>query len=174
MKRRLNRKGRSDEPLRHVRLYHVMLRGKAWRSLDPVARALYVEISARYRGPGSNNGRIPYSVREGAKALGSGKTKVADALRALQERGFIVLMSPGGFNLKTRHAAEWRLTEFGCDVTGALATQDYERWEPPQIQNTVPTSGPSVPTSGQYGTHTRTEAAQNRPFPALTVPVRGQ
>jgi hypothetical protein len=143
------RRGRTDKTARHVRLYHLMLKSRAWKSLDAVARALYVEISARYAGPGSNNGRIPYSVREGAIALRVGKTKSATALQALQDRGFIVAKKRGGFNRKDRHATEWRLTEFNCDVTGALPTREYESWSPnPEIQ--------------RLGAHGRTDGTEGR------------
>ncbi len=42
--------------------------------------------------------------------------------------------------MKARHATEWRLTEFGDDVTDALATKDFARWEK---QNTVSPMKPS-------------------------------
>ena len=67
--------------------------GEAWLTGDhckvrngPLAGQSLAEISARYGGPGSNNGRIPYSVREGATALGIGKTKSAELVG--QERRF--------------------------------------------------------------------------------------
>jgi DNA-binding GntR family transcriptional regulator len=69
-----------------------------------------------------------------AEALNVGKMTAARALRSLQEHGFIVEAKRGAFSLKLRHASEWRLTEFGCDVTGALATKEFARW---QKQNTV-------------------------------------
>lgn len=154
------RYGKKDKSARHVRLYHHMLKSRAWKSLDATARALYVEISARYGGPGSNNGRISYSVREGAIALRIGKTKVATALKVLQDRGFIVPITPGGFNRKDRHATEWLLTEHASDVNGDFATHAYENWHPPsEIQNAVPTGGLTVPRGGPFGTHTRTKAA---------------
>jgi DNA-binding transcriptional regulator YhcF (GntR family) len=83
----------------------------------------------RYRGPGSNNGRIPFSLREMAEALHVSKMTAARALRLLQDRGFVVETKRGAFSVKERHATEWRLTEFGDDVTGALATKDFSRWE---------------------------------------------
>jgi hypothetical protein len=61
--------GRSDKEARHVRLYHSMLKSSAWKSLTANARAIYIEMASRYGGPGSNNGRIPYSVRDAAKSL---------------------------------------------------------------------------------------------------------
>jgi hypothetical protein len=156
----LKRKGRSDKAARHVRLYHSMLKSQAWKSLDATARALYVEITARYGGPGSNNGRIPYSIREGATALAIGKTKAAQSLQTLQDRGFIVAMTQGGFSRKNRHATEWLLTEFASDVSRDMPTRAYVDWKPtPKNQNTVPVGGLTVPVDGQSGTHRRTVAA---------------
>lgn len=102
----------------------------AWKSLDAVARAIYIEIAARYVGIGSNNGRIPYSVREAAASLRIGKTTAGCALERLQERGFIVAMKKGAFSLKTRHASEWRLTEFPCDLTHDMPSKEFTRWTP--------------------------------------------
>ncbi len=144
MKRRANKTGRSDKTARHIRIYHMTLRTAAWKSLDAVARALYVEILSRYNG--SNNGRIPYSIREGAAALRIGKTKSAVGLKDLQDRGFIAAITRGGFNRKNRHATEWRITEFACDVTGALPTYDYQRWS---FQNAVPSDGREVLRAGR-------------------------
>ena len=155
------KKGRGGTSPRHVRLYHSMLKGTAWKSLDAVARAIYIEISTRYGGPGSNNGRIPYSIREAAKALNIGKTTAARGFMDLQDRGFIVAVKRGGFNRKDRHATEWRLTEFDCDVSHERPTRDYDRWTPKstQIQNVVSPGGLTVPGREPFGTHRRTVAA---------------
>jgi hypothetical protein len=124
----LRNTGRSGKDGRHIRLYQWMLQTEAWKSLDATARAVYIEIAGRYGGPGSNNGRIPYAVREAAEALRIGKATAHRALRDLEERGFVVAMSKGHFDRKSRHASEWRLTEFGCDVTGKLASREFSRW----------------------------------------------
>jgi hypothetical protein len=171
MTRRANKTGRSDKNAHHVRVYHSMLKTDAWKSLDAVARALYIEMSSRYRGPGSNNGRIPYSIREGAAALRIGKSKSAVGLKDLQDRGFTVATTKGGFNLKKRHATEWRITEFPCDVTGALPTHDYRRWF---FQNTVASNGREVLTYGQHGTHRRTMTVQDLASSPVMVPNGGQ
>jgi hypothetical protein len=59
---------------RFVSLTEFMLGSAAWRALDGNCRALYVELARRYRGPNSNNGKIPYSVREAAQALNVGRS----------------------------------------------------------------------------------------------------
>jgi hypothetical protein len=146
MTRRKNRTGRSTGTPRYVALYHWVMDTDAWRNLDCVARCAYAELGRRYAGRGSTNGRIPYSVREMAAALGTSKATAHRALKKLQDHGFIVLMKQGSFNIKHRHAAEWRLTEYGCDVTGDLATKEFTRW---QNQNTV---SPRHPTGCRDGT----------------------
>jgi hypothetical protein len=125
---RINRTGRSTKPPRHVRLYHWLMETPAWRSLNGNQRAIYIDIAARYAGEGSNNGRIPYSIREAAENLRIGKSTAARCLRVLQERGFIVAMTKGAFSRKVRHATEWRLTEFQCDVSDKLATKEFASW----------------------------------------------
>ena len=131
------RKRNKREPSpRHVRLYHYMTNSRAWHDLSAVARAIYIEIAKRYAGVGSNNGRIPYSVREAAAELKIGTATASRALGALVDHGFIVPVTKGAFSRKIRHATEWRLTEFPCDVTNTLtATKDFMRWEPPAAGN---------------------------------------
>lgn len=131
-KGKLTKIGRSDKAPRHVRLHHWMMETAAWQSLSPVDRALYVELASRYNGPGTNNGRIPYSVREAAHRLHIGKTNASGSFARLQERGFIIVMREGKFDRKIRHSSEWRLTEFPCDLTGEMATKNFVRWIPPE------------------------------------------
>ena len=158
--KQLKRKGRSNKEARHVRLYHYVLASPAWQSLDAVARAVYIEMASRYAGAGSNNGRIGYAVREAADALHIGKATASKALRQLQDRGFIVATQRGGFSRKVRHSTEWRLTEFGCDVTNTLATKDFMRWAP-EKQNTVPYANRTVPVAETNGTCSGTVASKN-------------
>ena len=135
MGKRHNQKGRTTGESRHVRLYHWLMDTAAWSSLNCVARCAYIEMSSRYAGSGSNNGKIHMSVREIAEALHVSKATSMRALNLLQDRGFIVLIKKGAFSMKVRHASEWRLTEFMCDVTGAMATKDFARWT--KEKNTV-------------------------------------
>lgn len=129
------RNNRERSP-RHVRLYHYMTNSRAWHDLNAVARAIYIEIAKRYAGNGSNNGRIPYSVREAAAELKIGTATASRALGTLVDHGFIVPVTKGAFSRKIRHATEWRLTEFPCDVTNALTgSKDYMRWEAPTGDN---------------------------------------
>lgn len=132
---RRNRTVRGRTEPRHIRMYHWMMNSSAWHDLSAVARAIYCEMAKRYYGV--NNGRIPYSVRDAAVELRISKATASRALQSLQDHGFIVKVTEGAFSLKTRHATEWRLTQFPCDVTGAWATKDFMRWQRP------PTARPS-------------------------------
>lgn len=140
MPKRHNRTGRASGSGRYVALSHWLMRTEAWRSLNCVARCAYIELAARYAGPGSNNGRLPCSLREMAEVLNVSKMTARRALRTLQDHGFIVEMKHGAFSLKERHASEWRLTEFGDDVTGNLASKEFVHWKK---QNTVSPENPS-------------------------------
>jgi hypothetical protein len=160
---RTNRTGRGGKAPRHIRLYHWMTDCPAWHDLNAAARAIYCDMAKRYAGDGSNNGRIPYSVREAAAELRISPTTASRALKSLQHHGFIVAETRGAFSLKKRHATEWRLTEFPCDVTHALPTKDFMRWHPGQkIQNTVPVVKPLVPMAKPNGTCGETDVAENQ------------
>ena len=152
----VNKTGRSKAESRHVRLHHWLMNTAAWQHLGALERATYVEISSRYNG--SNNGQIGYSVRDIAEVFGVGKSTAARAFKLLEDTGFIVCATKGGFNRKIRHSTEWRLTEFDCNVTGEIASKVFARWSPsipptgPQKQNTVPPQVRTVPTVGPNGT----------------------
>ena len=115
---------------RYVRLPEYMLASQAWRSLDGNYRALYVELARRYRGPNSNNGKIPYSVREAAFALNVSPATAGRAFEHLMERGFLRVAAGSGFNMKGRVARTWLLTEFPDDTTATTATptKDFMKW----------------------------------------------
>ena len=100
---------------RYVRINHRMMQTQAWRSLDGNARAVYLELAMLYRG--NNNGSIGFSARQAAQSIQVSRATAARAMITLQDRGFIVATTKGRFDLK-RHATEWRLTEFRCDLTG--------------------------------------------------------
>jgi hypothetical protein len=126
--RKHNKTGRSKSESRYVRLDYYLLDTPAWSSLDATCRALYVEIKRRHNG--FNNGKIPYSVREGAKAFHLGVGTISRKLNILQERGFLIAEQKGAFDWKVRHSTRWRLTETIVEETGELATKEFARWQP--------------------------------------------
>jgi len=147
---------------RFVQLFHWMLRGEAWRDLDPVARSIYIELTFRYNG--SNNGRIGYSARQAAQDLKISKDTAARGLRSLEEHGFVVVEKRGAFHCKIRHASEYRLTIYDNDIAtnfaDKLATKECMRWQ--KIQKTVPVVIPTVPVVGPNGPSNRTVQREKR------------
>src|ERR1700730_13738868 len=100
---------------RFVRLPEYMLASLAWQALNGNSRSLYIELARRYRGPNSNNGKIPYSVREAGKTLSVGKSTAHLCFVRLIELGFLKIGKRSGFNMKGRVSTEWLLTEFPDD-----------------------------------------------------------
>jgi hypothetical protein len=131
--------GRTSSDSRHVRLYHWLMRTEAWRDLDTVARCAYLELDARYNG--SNNGRIPFSCREMARALRCSKATALRALRRLQDHGFVIQKRAASFDCKVRHAPEWLLTEFRSDLDGSLASKEFVHW---RQKSAVSPEGPNA------------------------------
>jgi hypothetical protein len=143
------RRNRDAPSGRYVTLREYMIGSAAWQSLDCVARCLYMEIARRYRGPNSNNGKIPYSVREAAVALHVSKDTANRAMLDLQDRGFAKVAKNSGFNVKGRVSREWLLTEFPDDRSGVHAepTKEFMRWQPPNVASKFPGRGmPAAPT----------------------------
>jgi hypothetical protein len=137
-RRRLNK----SIDLAHVRLYKWLLNSPAYLSLGCPARAVLVEIARVY--DGMNNGRLGVSVRNLAQRCHLAPATVCKALVDLQERGFIECVTRGSFNRKVRHASEWRLTWWPCDVTGELASKKFMSWGR-EKQNTVLIYSSTVP-----------------------------
>jgi hypothetical protein len=130
--KRARAKGRLGESKeRHVRLHYWVMATEAWNDLDTVARCAYVELLKLYRG--SNNGRIALGVRTLGDSLKVAPTTAARALRSLEAHGFIQTVTRGAFSRKVRHASEYRLTEHGCDASGALPSKEFASWR----KNTV-------------------------------------
>ncbi len=128
-------------------LPHYMLRSSAWRSLSPVATTIYVDLASRYNG--SNNGWLALSARAAAERAGCSKNTAARAFAELIERGFIDLCSPGHFDRKRPHAAEYRLTLYPCNRSGEHASKRFTRWRQDEPKSVAgPTTGTAGVTTG--------------------------
>ena len=114
---------------RFIMVPHWHLDCEAWRSLTTQARAVYIELERRYNG--FNNGEIALSVREASRLCNIAKSTAQRALGELQEKGFIGIETPGGFDYKVRHATEYRLTAH--PYRGQPATKDFMRWQPKNL-----------------------------------------
>lgn len=125
------RKGRSKTGDRFVCLRHFLMDSPAWLSLTPGARVVYLELLRRYNG--SNNGYLGLSARDAAHLCRLNKDTVTRVISELREKGFIELVTPGGFSYKARHSAEYRLTAEICNRTGAPPSKAFMKWRPPEI-----------------------------------------
>ena len=121
-----NLASRSTNPNRFVQLPFLLLRSLAWQDLSHPARSLYVCIKMRYNS--INNGYISFSIREAAEILKAGKNTASKLFQELTEHGFIRPQTKGSFHLKSRHATEWVLTEYGFPDT-APPTKEFMRWK---------------------------------------------
>jgi hypothetical protein len=165
---------------RYVSLRYWLIRSAAWKSLPGLARALYVEIAERYNG--RNNGRISYSVREGAEALHISKSTSKQLLDVLQDRGFIVRTKKGAFSMKAvRDASEWRLTEYDNDTPPGHASKEFMRWQPQepdwneQPKKTRFAQGTRTVRPGYpYGSATSTVSPETTSDGSATVPVEAK
>ena len=120
------------------------------RSMETAERS--TSVARRYRGPNSNNGKIPYSVREAAKVLNVGRSTAQRCFERLIAHGFLRVSKRSGFSMKGRVSTEWLLSEFPDDTTATtgIASKDFMKWTPqnsfhsPISDTHSPTSGPGV------------------------------
>lgn len=94
MARRYDSKGNSTKATQEhwTKLTRNMMETPAWRALSPTAQALYVWFKLEWKGPrANNNGKIRFSVRQAANALGVARDTAARAIHDLQAKGFLVM-----------------------------------------------------------------------------------
>jgi hypothetical protein len=127
---RTERKRQAKQTARHVRLYMSLLESQAWNALTDTEARIYIEFCKVYNG--ANNGRIGMSTRDLQRLRKVSAGTATRALAKLQEVGLIRLVKAGIFtrSAETRRAAEWRLTDYKCNVTGAPPTREWRRWKP--------------------------------------------
>ena len=125
---RRKRKGPPTEA--HVRLYAHETRCLAWKTLEPDARALLIELRSLYQHSQANI--VFLSVRQAMARLNIEQRRVQRAFEALLTRGWIAVHEPGGFNRKTPHATAYQLQNEPNASPGAVAPKPYMRWQPSQ------------------------------------------
>lgn len=130
---KINNKGRNANVQgSFARLDHSLLHSAAYRSLNPAARSLLVEIISIFKG--NNNGALWLSVRDAADRMGVSDTKTASrALRDLESVGFIDMTKDAFFSVKASAASRarcWRLTWEFDHANKKSATFRWRDWEP--------------------------------------------
>ncbi len=118
----------------HVQLLEWFQATRAWSSLKPGPRALYIELKRRYNG--SNNGQIFLSHRDAAKALNAHRNTIGPWFKELEERGLIHMtqghcLGPSGIG-KT---SKWALDELAT-YDSNLARKEFVNWSRKQKPRT--------------------------------------
>ncbi|MFT3986308.1 hypothetical protein [Aestuariivirga sp.] len=159
-RRRHNKTGRGGNTLSSfIAIERYLLKSAAWRSLPMTARAAYIEMACLY--DGGNNGLLIASARVMGERLGVNKATASRAIAELIERGFLALARQGGFNIKDRHAAEYRLTAYRCDKSGALASKEFLKWEAASSEHGC--------TSATVQLHPRNRGPKTTSLPSLQL-----
>lgn len=174
---RHDRRGRSNKGPPFAQLYHWIRRTDAWRSLNPYARLLYIELRAKY--DGTNNGAIPMAYREAQDLLGCSNKPMPGAFAELQDRGFIVAAQRGSFDWKAHvrgegRATTWRLTELPQDYPQReLATLDFKGWKKTRHAQSVPDARPKRATKTDMARRQRTNGTPRAGHSGDVDPVDG-
>jgi hypothetical protein len=123
---------------RFVRLRHDLLNSPAWQNLPPGPRALYIEIAGRH--DGRNNGRIPYSERDGAAALRADRRTVRRWFDQLEEPGIAVRTSRGSFDFKAKEgkASLWYLPDLDGNASNRTPQLRSTGHNNPQLGGVAP------------------------------------
>ena len=140
----------------HVRLYRHELDCPAYRSLSPDARALLIEFRALFVG---RENRIFMSIREIERRLGVGQKRAQRARSELLDRGFIRLLTPGGFSRKDRRASEYALTNEPLEEQdGATPPKDFMKWSAQESTVVKMNTDGSQPEYREHSKHPRKPA----------------
>ena len=130
---KIDAKGRNLNPQdSFARLGHRLLHSAAYRSLNPAARALLVEIVSMYKG--DNNGALWLSVRDAADRMGVVDAKTASrAIHDLESVGFIDMTKDAFFAVKaadTSRARCWRINWEFDHTNKQSASMRWKDWMP--------------------------------------------
>jgi hypothetical protein len=141
----------SKEP-RHIRLFHAHISLPVFRTMDPLAKSLLIEVLARYNGV--NNGEISYSCREAEEDGVMCRNSAQKAFDILQNRGWLRLGRDSSFHLKIlpnghginrsgTRAREWWIT-FLPGPNGEKPTMDFLEWVADRVDPSKTKAGPPV------------------------------
>lgn len=99
-RRKANRTGRTPSSEHYTKMFRTTLETPAWVSLSASAQALYPFVKLEWHGPNfNNNGRIRFSYRQAATALGITPNTAMRAFHDLLAKGFLVVTEMGALGL---------------------------------------------------------------------------
>jgi hypothetical protein len=120
----------TDKP--HARIYRSWLDLPAWKTLGSDARALIVDLFARYRPMEANAFEI--SDRTVTTLVNCSRRTGSKALSDLVDRGWLSVVRVGRIRgPKAKRASVYALTWYPLDAASS-ATKDFLRWQPDPIQ----------------------------------------
>jgi hypothetical protein len=116
---------RSDKA--HARIYSAWLDLPAWQALTPYAKALLIELLARYRPMDGNH--FPLSGRKAAELLNCSRNAASAAIGLLEETGWVRVekVGTGLTGRRCSRTSHYRLTMFPSNDWTA-PTRDFEKW----------------------------------------------
>lgn len=131
----MGRDKKNEQRVEHwTKLVRNMMEEPAWRALSPVAQALYPWLKLEWRGPqANNNGKIQFSVRQAAEALGvKSLNTAARGFHDLQAKGFLVVTKPAQLGLGGEaRSALYELTEIEMPHSSRRGGRMlYRQWAP--------------------------------------------
>lgn len=105
----------------------------AFKALSCTAKALYPFLRLEWKGPKyNNNGRIKYSYRQAADALGISKNTAMRAFHDLQAKGFIRVTELGALGVEgSARGPSYELTEIKLPNSSSHGGSNlYMKWQP--------------------------------------------
>lgn len=102
----------------------------AWRALSSAAQALYPWLRLEWHGPKfNNNGKLQFSVRQAAEAMGVNKDTANRAFVDLQRKGFVVVTQEARLGVGgAARSSSYELTEVAL-VGETEGRKLYRQWE---------------------------------------------
>jgi hypothetical protein len=122
-----NRVKAFDAPF--VGITSTVLDSRAWKTMSPSARIVYLAIKRNYNHRANNNGRLYLACRKGAKQTGLNKDTIAKCIREVIHYGFAVVTKGAALGTDGHGRSMYlRLTEMGTRAD-PTPTRDFLKWD---------------------------------------------
>ena len=178
---RTNKTGRSKTWEQSTYLTLRMLQSPAWRALSPKAQALYPWLKLEWHGSRfNNNGKLQFSCRQAAQAMGIGINTAMFGFRELQAKGFIVVTRPGALGVEGKaRGPSYELTEVPLPGSpNKTGRRLYEKWSEGndfevvkhQVNNPTGSNGRRTPSRNRRQTRLQSCDVQNEPVIKTKTP----